>query len=1010
MKKFIVMMLLGVILITLLISYSDPLMKKESPPAKEGVIDLTSWDFNNDGIVRIIGEWEYYNGQLLTPEDFKENAAKQPKLTGYSKITTNNLNNIKQIHNKKNSIGTYRLIIKVDENLQYFGLKIDNHKVNFSNNRLYVNDKILDFSSNLSQKEALYPPNITKYEVYFPNDNEEMNLILQVSNNNQPFTLTTYNMTLGSQDDIQAQDIFIFAIELCGAALCFIIALYYMYLYYAGKKENGNWFSIVEFIGFSLILLFSGDRFLYQILSWFPFEFFIKIQNIALACIPYSIAGYTNITTDKVLPDRVFKVIHISFILYSLVILFTPYSFYVHLTHFIFIPILLIYITIIIRSVIMYRRNLVRINKYHSLLYIICLTCVIVNYSNNVLYNWGLVSSKVAGIIAIILFIILSQLFLAIRFTSNFNKMLEIEKMKDEFFIKSSYILNAPLNSISNISSSIINKIDGYENKKEEILNEAQMSKDVANGLIGIVNATLDVTLLQNNQLKLSDTLVDMKICIELAIKSMEKLVDNSRIHITINVLDSLLVQADEGRVRQIIHNLMSNSIYSMTKGTIIIKGEKKGGTAFISIEDNGCGIARELQDEIFNPYVTYQTEGIGLGLYISKQLAEHMGGKLYLEWSKLGKGSLFVLELPCLEGEYIRQDINSVKLVNKINPIIPLHKHKLPKKEQSKTILIVDDEIVNIHTAGEILQNNGYNIISAYSGDEALELIETVQVDLVILDIMMPATSGITTCKKIREKYSIIELPILLSTSISMNNDLDFGLLEKANDFISKPFMKKELSTRVKTLIALKTSIENASKSELAFLQAQIKPHFIYNTINTIISFCYTDGEKAAKLLTDFSKYLRLTFDIDNINMNVPVHREIDLIKAYVELQNARFGDRFLVEYDIEPKLLGKEIPSLIIQPLVENSIKHGFYQAEGLGYINVSISMINDNLVIAVQDTGIGMSKEKTHILNNMEYKDDGVGIWNIKKRIGRIKDATMDIQSKKNHGTMVTISIKM
>lgn len=640
----------------------------------------------------------------------------------------------------------------------------------------------------------------------------------------------------------------------------------------------------------------------------------------------------------------------------------------------------------------------------------VCLSCVFTNYYNYMLFKWGIVTSKAIGTIAIILFIILSQLFLAIRFMSNYKKMLEMDKIKDEFFIKSSYMLNAPLNSILNLSGSIINKMDSNENVKEEVLNHAQMTKNIATGLLGIVNATLDVTLLQNNQLKLSKTLVDMKICMEFAIKSMEELVKNNRVRIINDVSESLLVLADEGRVRQIIHNLISNSIYSMTQGTITIKGERNESMISISVKDNGCGISYELQEDIFKPYAAYHSEGIGLGLYISRQLAVHMGGELRLEWSEIGKGSRFVLELPGFEGEYEGQVESSVKVKNITQNILPLQNEKLAVEGTSKTILIVDDEMFNIQTATGILVSDGYNIISAYSGDEALEIIEKVQVDLVILDVMMPATSGITTCKKIREKYSIIELPILLSTRFSVNNDLNLGLIAQANDFISKPFMEKELSARVKTLIALKTSIEDAAKSELAFLQAQIRPHFIYNAINTIISFCYTDSGKAAKLLTDFSKYLRLTFDIDGSNVSVAIGKEIELVKAFVEIQNARFGDRFIVEYDIPQSLLEKNIPPLIIQPLVENSIKHGFYQMEGKGYIYVTGRLINESLVVVVRDTGIGMSSEKVEFLNNMEYKSGGVGLWNIKRRIGKIKDATMDIQSESEQGTIITISIKV
>lgn len=138
---------------------------------------------------------------------------------------------------------------------------------------------------------------------------------------------------------------------------------------------------------------------------------------------------------------------------------------------------------------------------------------------------------------------------------------------------------------------------------------------------------------------------------------------------------------------------------------------------------------------------------------------------------------------------------------------------------------------------------------------------------------------------------------------------------------------------------MALVNSNKEAMNNELAFLQAQIKPHFLYNAINTIVSFCYTDSERAAKLLIDFSKYLRLVFDVDHKSAAVPLEREIELIRAYVEIEKARFGGLIDVRQDIDPELLSVEIPSFCIQPLVENAIKHGLLKKDSGGTVTVSV-----------------------------------------------------------------------
>lgn len=208
--------------------------------------------------------------------------------------------------------------------------------------------------------------------------------------------------------------------------------------------------------------------------------------------------------------------------------------------------------------------------------------------------------------------------------------------------------------------------------------------------------------------------------------------------------------------------------------------------------------------------------------------------------------------------------------------------------------------------------------------------------------------------------------------------------------------------------LAAIISSHEEATKNELAFLQAQIKPHFIYNAINTMVSFCYTDSERAANLLVNFSKYLRLVFDIDHKSMMVPLEREIELIRAYVEIEKARFGELIHVEYEIDPTLTHMEIPSFCLQPLVENAIKHGLCKKEAGGTVHISAQKIGSDIVIEVSDTGIGMSDETLDHLRNDEFSSEGVGFFNVRKRIGSWKDTHLDVQSTEGEGTTVTITV--
>ena len=198
----------------------------------------------------------------------------------------------------------------------------------------------------------------------------------------------------------------------------------------------------------------------------------------------------------------------------------------------------------------------------------------------------------------------------------------------------------------------------------------------------------------------------------------------------------------------------------------------------------------------------------------------------------------------------------------------------------------------------------------------------------------------------------------------------------------------------------------EEAYLNEMAFLQSQIKPHFLYNTISTIISFCHTDSKKAAHLLENFSRYLRLAFDIDNSTILTTLERELQLVKAYVEIEKARFGERLHMEYDIDESLLAAKIPPLIIQPLVENAIRHGILKKEHGGAVKLSVREKGQTMTITITDNGIGMPEEMRRMILSHRMSRRGVGISNINRRLAGFDGASMSIRSIEGNGTHIEI----
>ncbi len=211
--------------------------------------------------------------------------------------------------------------------------------------------------------------------------------------------------------------------------------------------------------------------------------------------------------------------------------------------------------------------------------------------------------------------------------------------------------------------------------------------------------------------------------------------------------------------------------------------------------------------------------------------------------------------------------------------------------------------------------------------------------------------------------------------------------------------------------LHGLKASLEagNSRETELAILQENLKylriqmnPHFLFNSLNTISHFIIQKPEYAKELLLDLSDMFRHVIRDETIL--VPLETELDYIKMYISLEKARLGDRLTVNYKIDRKAMSWKIPTLILQPLVENSIKHGISQPQQKIQVTVQCIKQGDNLVIKISDNGKGINIE----LN--KKKHHGISLKNIRKRLSYLygDKAVMHIKSVPEKGVFATLVI--
>ncbi len=199
----------------------------------------------------------------------------------------------------------------------------------------------------------------------------------------------------------------------------------------------------------------------------------------------------------------------------------------------------------------------------------------------------------------------------------------------------------------------------------------------------------------------------------------------------------------------------------------------------------------------------------------------------------------------------------------------------------------------------------------------------------------------------------------------------------------------------------------ELAWKAELKALQAQINPHFLFNTLNTIAMFCRTKPDRARKLLIQFADFFRKT--LERGSDMVTLEEELNYVNSYLIFEKARFGKKLRVIEDIDPSTLNLKLPALILQPLVENAIKHGL-TSNGLK-IKISSELKNSEMMIKVEDNGVGIcSSDMDKIFLSGFGKGMGIGLSNVNERLKSLygEEYRLNIDSEMGEGTIVTLCI--
>ena len=394
---------------------------------------------------------------------------------------------------------------------------------------------------------------------------------------------------------------------------------------------------------------------------------------------------------------------------------------------------------------------------------------------------------------------------------------------------------------------------------------------------------------------------------------------------------------------------------------------------------------AYQIVKDIYIPMMMVNGGGIAIVILMIENIFE--------EQEEIGaKQSKLALEIANMTLPYFR-DINPKSLENVCTII--------KEKVGADAVAITDNEAVMAHVGmGGDHHIEGQNILTHATGD----VIRQGRISV------LQRASEIGCSHKSCPLKSAIVLPLKENNSVIGTLKIYYG---KENAVLqSSIILAKGLSQLISTqmeLSKMEKLREMATSAELKALQAQINPHFMFNALNTIVSFIRIDPDKARELIIDLSTYLR--HNIGSDDQLVDIKKEMEHVNAYVKIEQARFGDKLSVVWDIDDDIDIK-IPSFLIQPLVENSIKHGILKGEGFGTVRINAKKSTEGVKVSIEDDGIGISQKMIDCIYSGEElgRTDrgGIGLSNVHNRIRLMYGKGVTIE-KLNKGTRVSFVVK-